>query len=144
MPRKRKLPPNLRWKPKRENIYYQFEIDGVRYTGSTGTSDVLEAQEFLDRKVEAAYRDIRLGHKEKRDIQFSEAWKHAWDVRLWGQLEEQSQLREQRRRDNIIHAMGDFKLSSIDATFTSKYVEARQAVVATQGSPPPVQAHAKR
>lgn len=136
MPRKRKLPPNLRWRPGRENIFYAFDVDGVRYTGSTGTSDVLKAQEFVDRKVEAAYRDIRLGQKEKRDIPFSEAWKHAWDVRLWGQLEEQSQLREQRRRDNIIHAMGDFKLSSIDATFTSKYVEARQAVVATQGRPP--------
>ena len=130
MPRKRKLPPNLRWKPNRENIYYQFAIDSVRYTGSTGTSDVFKAQEFVDQKVEAAYRDIRLGKKEKRDIQFSEAWKHAWDVRLWGQLDEKGQIREQRRRDNIINAMGDFKLSSIDATFTSKYAEARQAVAA--------------
>ena len=63
MPRKRKLPPNLRWGSGETNIFYAFDVDGIRFQGSTGTSDVLKAQEFLDRKVEAAYRDIRLGQR---------------------------------------------------------------------------------
>jgi integrase len=136
MPRKRKLPPNLRWKPGRKNIYYQFDVDGVRYQGPTGTTDVLKAQEYLDQQVDAAYRDIRLGVQEKRDILFSEAWQRAWDVRLWSQLSDKGQCREQNYRDNIIHAMGDFKLSTIDDTFASRYIEKRQAVAGVQARKP--------
>ena len=123
MPRKRKQPPNLRWRPGRENIFYAFDVDGVRYPGSTGTSDVLKAPEFVDRKVEAAYRDIRLGQKEKRDIPFSEAFDVAAHVRKWrgDTLEGNEEI-----RDRVLNAFGDFKVSVIDETFSSKYEQARQ------------------
>ena len=122
MPRKRKLPPNLQWRPNRENIFYQFEIDGGRYAGSTGTTDVLKAQEFVDDKVDKAYRDIRLGIKEKQDIYFSEAFEIAADIRMW---RGDTLDRYAADKSYIINAYGDFKLSVIDGTFSSKYEKKR-------------------
>ena len=136
MPRKRKLPPNLQWEPGRKNIYIQFEVDGCRHHGSTGTDDVLNAQDFLDRKVEEAYRDIRLGIKEKIDLRFSEAFEIAWAVRLWDTLDDKGQQRERNHRNQIIEAMGDFYLSSIDDGFTNTYLRRRQAVAAERGRKP--------
>lgn len=133
LPRKPRLPANLRRRPGKPNIYYQFDIDGRRFEGSTGTDDVEQAQLFLDKRIDAAYREQRLGIQEKRDILFSEAFSIATDVRKW---RGDCLTNYEGQRDAILNAFGDFKLSKIDDRFSSTYERKRQKVAEAKGRKP--------
>ena len=136
MPRRKKLPPNLHWRSDSPNIHFKIEVDGRVFQGSTHTADIPKAMELLELEQEKAWNEIRFGRTEKRDLNFSEAFDIAWNVRAWGELDEKGQARELNHKRNIIEALGDFKLSSINREFRSRYSRARQDVAKKLGRKP--------